>query len=116
MRLEKVSLLQRSVFYRFRKSILFQPKSRAFVTDGSIYIRIADLTEREFSQFDAMDDACAMMKDKFPALRAAVQGVQGVRGAGGRAQAVVLNVRGPDLKELQKYCSAGRCEASVFAS
>ena len=73
------------------------------VTDGSIYIRIADLTEREFSQFDVMDDARAMMKDKFPALRAAVQGVQGVSGAGGRAQAVVLNVRGPDLKELQKY-------------
>jgi hypothetical protein len=58
----------------------------------------------------------AMMKGKFPALRAAVQGVQGISGAGGREQAVVLNVRGPDLKELQKYCSTGPCEATVFAS
>jgi HAE1 family hydrophobic/amphiphilic exporter-1 len=73
------------------------------VTDGTVYVRISDLTERDFSQFAVMDDARAMMKQKFPDLRAAVQGVQGVSGAGFRAQAVVLNVRGPDLKELQKY-------------
>ena len=52
------------------------------VTDGSdLRSAIADLTERDFSQFDVMDDARAMMKEKFPDLRAAVQGVQGVSGA-----------------------------------
>jgi HAE1 family hydrophobic/amphiphilic exporter-1 len=73
------------------------------VTDGSVYVALSDLTERKFSQFDVMDDARAMLKDKFGNLRVAVQAVQGVSGGGFRAQAVVLNVRGPDLKELQKY-------------
>ena len=62
--------------------------------------------EREFSQFDVMDDARAMMKEKFPALRVAVQPVQGVSGGNFRAQAIVLNVRGPDLNELAKYSDA----------
>src|SRR5207244_794918 len=75
------------------------------VTDGSVYVALSDLTERKFSQFDVMEDARAMMKDRFPALRVAVQPVQGVSGGGFRAQSVVLNVRGPDLKELEKYSS-----------
>jgi HAE1 family hydrophobic/amphiphilic exporter-1 len=50
-----------------------------------------------------MDDARNMLKEQFPNLRFAVQAVQGVSSGGFRAQAVVLNVRGPDLKELQKY-------------
>jgi HAE1 family hydrophobic/amphiphilic exporter-1 len=73
------------------------------VTDGSIYVALSDLTERNFSQFDVMDDARAVLKQKFPGLRFGVQPVQGVSGGGFRAEAVVLNVRGPDLKELQKY-------------
>jgi HAE1 family hydrophobic/amphiphilic exporter-1 len=73
------------------------------VTDGGVYIGLTDLTERNFSQFEVMDDARAMLKEKFPGLRFAVQAVQGVSGGGFRAQAVVLNVRGPDLRELQKY-------------
>jgi len=73
------------------------------VTDGSVYVALSDLTERKFSQFDVMDDARNMLKEKFPNLRFAVQAVQGVSGGGFRAQAVVLNVRGPGLKELQKY-------------
>jgi hydrophobic/amphiphilic exporter-1 (mainly G- bacteria), HAE1 family len=73
------------------------------VTDGSVYVALSDLTERKFSQFDVMDDARNLLREKFPNLRFAVQAVQGVSGGGFRAQAVVLNVRGPDLKELQKY-------------
>src|SRR5262245_20142280 len=73
------------------------------VTDGSVYVALSDLTERKFSQFDVMDDARTMLKERFPNLRFAVQAVQGVSGGGFRSQAVVLNVRGPDLKELQKY-------------
>src|SRR5439155_12929782 len=60
------------------------------VTDGSVYVGLSDLTERNFSQFDVMDDARAMLKAKFPNLRDAVQVVQGVSGAGFRSQAVVL--------------------------
>ena len=75
------------------------------VTDGSVYIALSDLTERKFTQFEVMDDARAMMKVKFPNLRVAIQPVQGVSGGSFRAQSVILNVRGPDLKELQKYSS-----------
>src|SRR5262245_27142366 len=49
-----------------------------------------------------MNDARRMMKQKFSDLRVAVQAVSGVSGAGFRAQAIVLNVHGPDLKELEK--------------
>ncbi len=75
------------------------------VTNGSVYVALADLAERDFSQFDVMDDARRMMQEKFPGLRAAVQSVNGVGGGGGgggRAQAVVLNLRGPDLDELSR--------------
>src|SRR5262249_47337647 len=75
------------------------------VTEGSIYIGLVDLTERKFSQFSVMDAARKMVKEKFPELRVAVQPVQGVSGGNFRAQAIVLNVRGPDLKELEKYSS-----------
>src|SRR6266850_2604526 len=75
------------------------------VTDGSVYLALSDLTERKFTQFEVMEDARAMMQKKFPTLRVAVQPVQGVAGGGFRAQSVVLNVRGPDLKELEKYSS-----------
>ena len=73
------------------------------VTEGSVYIGLTDLTERKFSQFDVMTDARRVMKAAFPDLRLAVQPIQGVSGGGFRAQAIVLNVRGPDLKELEKY-------------
>jgi HAE1 family hydrophobic/amphiphilic exporter-1 len=73
------------------------------VTDGSVYVRLADLHEREFSQFDVMEDARVMMQQKFPGLRVAVQQVANVSGGNFRQQALVLNVRGPDLKQLESY-------------
>jgi HAE1 family hydrophobic/amphiphilic exporter-1 len=73
------------------------------VTDGSVYVGLADISERKFSQFDVMDDARRMLSQKFPGLRGSVQAVQGVGGGTFRAQAIQLNVRGPDLKELEKY-------------
>jgi hydrophobic/amphiphilic exporter-1 (mainly G- bacteria), HAE1 family len=72
------------------------------VTDGSVYVGLKDLTEREFTQFDVMEDARQMMKQQFPDLRAAIQVVANVSGGNFRNQALVLNVRGPDLDELAK--------------
>ena len=76
--------------------------SNGAVTEGSVYIGLSDLTERKFSQFDVMDDARKMMKERFPGLRVAVQNIQGIGGAGFRAEAIILNVRGPDLRELER--------------
>jgi len=73
------------------------------VTDGSVYVGLSDLTERKFSQFDVMDEARAMLKQQFPGLRFAVQAVAAISGGGFRSQSIVLNVRGPDLKDLQSY-------------
>ena len=73
------------------------------VTNGSVYIGLSDLSERDFTQFQVMDDARAMLKEKFPNLRFSVQPVQGVSGGSFRSQSLVLNIRGPDLKELEKY-------------
>jgi HAE1 family hydrophobic/amphiphilic exporter-1 len=74
------------------------------VTNGSVYVALSDLSERKFSQFDVMDDARTMMKEKFPGLRSGVGTVFGVGGGnGGFNKPIVLNVRGPDLNELQKY-------------
>lgn len=73
------------------------------VTDGSVYVRLSDLTERKFTQFNVMDDARRMMKDQFPDLRSSIQQVATVSGSGFRTEALVLNVRGPDLDELAKY-------------
>jgi HAE1 family hydrophobic/amphiphilic exporter-1 len=75
------------------------------VTDGSVYVGLTDLTEREFTQFDVMEDARRMMKQQFPDLRAAIQAVANVSGGNFRNQALVLNLRGPDLDELARYSS-----------
>jgi HAE1 family hydrophobic/amphiphilic exporter-1 len=73
------------------------------VTDGSVYVGLTDLTERKFTQFDVMEDARKLMKERFPSLRAAIQVVATVSGGNFRNEALVLNVRGPDLKDLAKY-------------
>jgi len=44
------------------------------VTTGSLYVRLKDLGERSFSQFDVMADARWLMR-QFPDLRTAVQGI-----------------------------------------
>jgi len=72
------------------------------VTSGSIYIRLKDLSERNFSQFDVMDDARWIMK-QYPDLRAAVQGINPLASGGTRLSDLELNLRGPDLDRLQEY-------------
>jgi hydrophobic/amphiphilic exporter-1 (mainly G- bacteria), HAE1 family len=75
------------------------------VTDGSVYVGLKDLSERDFTQFEVMEDARRMMKQQFPDLRAGIQVVANVSGGNFRNQALVLNVRGPDLDELARYSS-----------
>ncbi len=75
------------------------------VTDGNVYLSLVDITERKYSQFDVMDDARQMMKEKFPGIRLSVQPTQTVSGGNFRTQAMVLNVRGPGLDELARYSS-----------
>jgi len=72
------------------------------VTRATIYCRLTDLREREFSQFDVMGEARRILLD-YPDLRAAVQDVAAISGAGFRQVMVDLNLRGPDMIRLQEY-------------
>ena len=70
------------------------------VTTGSIYVRLTDLHERKFSQFDVMADARAILKE-YPDLRTGVQGINPFVSGGQRNAPFELHLRGPELARLQ---------------
>ena len=72
------------------------------VTTGSIYVRLKDLGERRFSQFDVMADARDILR-QYPDLRTAVQGINPLASGGQRVADLELDLRGPDLDRLQEY-------------
>jgi HAE1 family hydrophobic/amphiphilic exporter-1 len=77
-------------------------KGQGDVTSGQIYVRMVDLRDRDYTQFDVMRDAREILKD-YPDLRAAVQEVQAFQSSGFRQVAVDLNLSGPDLAKLQVF-------------
>lgn len=72
------------------------------VTSGSIYLRLVDLGERDFTQFDVMADARAILA-KYPDLRVSVQGVNAFRGGGTRQSELEFDLTGPSLDKLIAY-------------
>jgi HAE1 family hydrophobic/amphiphilic exporter-1 len=72
------------------------------VTSGNIYVRLVDLSERGYSQFDVMTDARKLFQD-YPDLRVSVQGVNPFSGGGVRQTDMEFNLRGPSLERLQQY-------------
>jgi len=72
------------------------------VTNASIYVKLVDLHERDFSQFDVMDRARAIMQ-QYPDLRSSVQGVNPLASGGSRLAELEINLRGPDLARLQDF-------------
>lgn len=72
------------------------------VTKATIYVRMLDLAEREYSQFDVMNEARVIIQD-YPDLRTAVQDVSAFQGTGFRQVMVDLNLRGPDIEKLEQY-------------
>jgi len=72
------------------------------VTTGSIYVRLVDLSQRNYSQFVVMADARKIFAD-YPDLRASVQGVNIFVGGGIRVSDLEFNLRGPSLERLQDY-------------
>ncbi|HEV7733416.1 MAG TPA: efflux RND transporter permease subunit [Candidatus Binatia bacterium] len=72
------------------------------VTSGSIYVQLAEMNERDVSQFEVMDQARAILTE-YPDLRSSVQGVNPLASSGSRVSDVELNLRGPDLERLQGY-------------
>jgi HAE1 family hydrophobic/amphiphilic exporter-1 len=72
------------------------------VTTASIYVRLTDLSERDFSQLDVMADARRVLA-AYPDLRASVQGINAFRGGGTRQSEVEFSLLGPSLEKLTKY-------------
>lgn len=77
-------------------------KGQGDVTKATIYVRMLDLAEREYSQFHVMNDARTIIQD-YPDLRTAVQDVSAFQGTGFRQVMVDLNLRGPDIEKLELY-------------
>jgi HAE1 family hydrophobic/amphiphilic exporter-1 len=77
-------------------------KGQGDVTQANLYIRIVDLSERKYTQFDVMRDARALLAD-YPDLRATVQDVAAISASGFRQVDVDLNLRGPDMEKLEVY-------------
>jgi HAE1 family hydrophobic/amphiphilic exporter-1 len=72
------------------------------VTRGSIYVKLADLGEREVSQFDVMRQARDILKD-YPDWRTGVSDVDPLRSGGMNNFALDINLVGPDLDVLNRY-------------
>ena len=69
------------------------------VNEGNIYVKLADISDRDFTQFDVMNDVRDFLKG-YPALRAAVQAVGG---PGGGEAMFQMRLTGPSLEKLKVY-------------
>jgi HAE1 family hydrophobic/amphiphilic exporter-1 len=72
------------------------------VNNGTIYVKLSEINEREKSQEQMMSDARELLKS-FPGLRTGVQPVQAFSGGGFRNANVQFMIAGPDLKQLEIY-------------
>jgi HAE1 family hydrophobic/amphiphilic exporter-1 len=76
-------------------------RAQGEVTRGSIYVRLIDLSERKFTQFDVMADARVMLTS-YPDLRTSVQ-VPAAISSGQVNADVEFTLVGPDLAKLGAY-------------
>ena len=72
------------------------------VTEGSVYVRLADLDQRNISQFSVMEQARARLT-QYPDLRTSVQNVNMFMGGGQRYTEIELDLTGPSLEKLEQY-------------
>lgn len=77
-------------------------KGQGDVTKCNIYIRLKEIEDRSFSQFQVMARARELMKD-FPDLRIAITDVQAIQAAGQDSRLFQMSLTGPDLKQLIEY-------------
>jgi HAE1 family hydrophobic/amphiphilic exporter-1 len=76
-------------------------KGQGDVTEASVYVRLTDLGERGFSQFDVMREAREIVA-RYSDVRSAVQDVSAITATGFRQVDLDLNIRGPDLDKLRE--------------
>ncbi|MCC6510062.1 MAG: efflux RND transporter permease subunit [Pirellulaceae bacterium] len=78
-------------------------KGQGDVTRGSIYLRLLELEERNFTQFDIMRHVRDILRD-YPDLRTAVSDVSAIGGgAGGDSRVFQISLQGPEITKLSDY-------------
>jgi HAE1 family hydrophobic/amphiphilic exporter-1 len=78
-------------------------KGQGDVTRGSIYLRIKGLEQRQYTQFELMKRARAILQE-YPDLRTAVSDVSAIGGgARGDSRTFQVSMQGPDLEKLAEY-------------
>lgn len=76
-------------------------KGAGDVTRATIYVRMTELEDREYSQFEVQQQAREFLAD-YPDLRASVNDVSSFQG-GRRPQTFQINLGGPELGRLAEY-------------
>ncbi len=79
-------------------------KGQGDVTRGSIYLRLKELNQRRYSQFDVMKRARQILAD-YPDLRTAVSDVSTIQASGQDTRLFQLSLTGPDLQKLEEYAN-----------
>ena len=82
-------------------------KGEGDVTRATIYVRMAELEDRNYTQFAVQQQARDMMLD-YPDLRVSVNDVSSFQG-GRRSQTFQVNLAGPDLQKLAGYADQLTC-------
>ncbi|MGN6545109.1 MAG: efflux RND transporter permease subunit [Aureliella sp.] len=78
-------------------------KGQGDVTRGSIYLRLVELEDRNFTQFDLMRRVRDILRD-YPDLRMAVSDVAAIGGgAGGDSRTFQISLQGPEIEKLSQY-------------
>ena len=78
-------------------------KGQGDVTRGSIYLRLVELEERKFTQFDLMRYVRTILDD-YPDLRTVVSDVSAIGGgAGGDSRVFQISLQGPEVSKLSDY-------------
>jgi HAE1 family hydrophobic/amphiphilic exporter-1 len=72
------------------------------VTEGSIYVQLADLDKRQLSQAAVMEQARAILT-QYPDLRVSVQNINIYMGGGQRYTEIEVDLTGPNLEKLDQY-------------
>jgi HAE1 family hydrophobic/amphiphilic exporter-1 len=78
-------------------------KGQGDVTRGSIYLRLCELEERRFSQFELMRMVRQMLLE-YPDLRTSVSDVSAIGGgANGDSRIFQISLQGPEVDQLAQY-------------
>jgi HAE1 family hydrophobic/amphiphilic exporter-1 len=89
-------------------------KGQGDVTRGSIYLRLVELEDRKFSQFDIMRRTREILSE-YPDLRTSVSDVSALGGGpNGDNRIFQISLQGPDINQLAQYAETLRAKLEAL--